>query len=55
MKWEKDIKGNSCYISAQKSNDDYFKLKIQAFSNATNSVLQTKSCSGPYCVVSIRC
>ena len=55
MKWEKDIKGNSCYISAQKSNEDYFKLKIQAFSNATNSVLQTKSCSGPYCVVSIRC
>ena len=55
MIWEKDIKGNSCYISAQKSNDDYFKLKLQAISNSTNSVLQTKSCSGPYCVVSIRC
>ena len=53
--WEKDISNGSCSITAQKSNDDIFVLKLEAISNLTGKTVQTKSCSSSYCVVSVRC
>ena len=55
FKWEKDIRTNSCYIGAQKSNVEYGKIILEVISNKSGSVIQRKSCSGPYCSVAVRC